>query len=92
MSQMLHLFHIRHHLQLHQPIPAPIEYSLLALPPSQMILIPNSIYSNQLQPTAREDPTMMICRPLMNKLKQKLLNKLERAIKTQIQTIYKSID
>ena len=56
-----------------------------------MILIPNSIYSNQLQPTAREDLTMMICRPLMNKLKQKPLNKLERAIKTQIQTIYKSI-
>ena len=57
-----------------------------------MILIPNSIYSNQLQPTAREDLTMMICRPLMNKLKQKLLNKLERAIKSQIQPIYKSID
>lgn len=57
-----------------------------------MILIPNSIYSNQLQPTAREDLTMMTCRPLMSKLKQKPLNKLERAIKTQIQTIYKSID
>ena len=57
-----------------------------------MILIPNSIYSNQLQPTAREGLTMMICRPLMNKLKQKLLNKLERAMKTQTQPIYKSID
>lgn len=57
-----------------------------------MILIPNSIYSNQLQPTAREDLAMMICRPLMNKLRQKLLNKLERAIKTQIQPMYNSID